>query len=187
MSSANRSPLMAQNFFTHALTCWNWKCALLSATARSIIYLLAMLRNGHHGVLSILLVEMAYVTLTAGLYAGMQQKALGLRNRLLGNAIVVLGVPGLAQLMDWLIHRNAGAPIPSKTLLPVCIFTLVSALFHLYVMRRGTFLTNRRSLSLFDDFRRTPRLIAGFIAAPVVILLALATRMNHETESEAAF
>src|SRR5271165_39974 len=99
-----RSPFLAQAF-----ACWNWKCALLSATARSAVYLAAIVRVGQTGPglsggLSIVLVEMAYVTLTAGLYAGMQQRALSFRSRLLGNLTVVFGVPGLAQVLDWLTH-----------------------------------------------------------------------------------
>jgi hypothetical protein len=186
MQPIARSSSIAQGVFTTALSCWNWKCALLSATARSIVYTVALSHTGRHGGLSIVLVEMAYVTLTAGIYAGMQQKALGLRNRLAGNLIVVFGVPGMAQFLDWFAHRVVGATVPNRTILAVCIFTLVSALFHLHVMRRGAFLTNRRGLSLIEDFRRMPRLIAGFVAAPVVFLSALAIRLNSEAESEAA-
>jgi len=132
------------------------------------------------------LVEIAYVTLTAGLYAGMQQKALGLRNRLLGNVIVVLAVPGISQFLDWLAHRIAGAAVPNRAILAVCAFTLVSALFHLHVMRRGAFLTNRHGRSLLEDFRRMPRLIAGFVLAPTALLSALAARLGSAAESEAA-
>jgi hypothetical protein len=169
-----------------AFSCWNWKCALLSATARSIVYMVALSRTSHHGSLSIVLVEMAYVTLTAGLYAGMQQKALGLRNRLLGNAIVVLCVPGLAQFLDWLAHRVAGAAVPNRAILTVCAFTLVSALFHLHVMRRGAFLTNHHGRSLIEDFRRMPRLVLGFVIAPGVFLMAFTARISSAAESEAA-
>jgi hypothetical protein len=186
MNTVARSPLIARDLFAHALSCWNWKCALLSATARSIVYLVALSRTNRHGGLSIVLVEMAYVTLTAGLYAGMQQKALGLRNRLAGNLIVVLCVPGLAQLLDWLTHRVAGAAVPGKATLAVCIFTIVSALFHLHVIRRGVFLTNHRGRSLIEDFRRMPRLITGFVVAPIVLLTALATRLSIKAESEVA-
>jgi hypothetical protein len=186
MTPAPSSLFNLQKIFARAISCWNWKCALLSASARSIVYLLALAHTGRRGGLSIVLVEIAYVTLTAGLYAGMQQKALGLRNRLLGNVIVVLCVPGLAQMMDWLTHRVAGAAVPNRTILVVCVFTIVSALFHLHVMRRGAFLTNHRGRSLVEDFRRMPRLIAGFIVAPVVLFSALLTRMNSEVESEAA-
>ena len=180
------SPFDCAKIFARALACWNWKCALLSATARSIVYLVALSRTGLHGGLSIVLVEMAYVTLTAGLYAGMQQKALGLRNRLLGNVIVVLGVPGMAQFLDWLAHRVAGAAVPNRAIFTVCAFTLISALFHLHVMRRGAFLTNRHGLSLIEDFRRMPRLILGFVVAPVILFMALAARIGSEAESEAA-
>ena len=109
MNSSSRSAL-----FTHALFCWNWKCALLSATARSLVYLAAMARTGNHGRLAVVLVEVGYVTLTAGLYAGMQQKALSFRSKLLGNLTIGFGVPALAQLFDWLIHHAAGAVAPPR-------------------------------------------------------------------------
>ncbi len=180
MIPSSRSSLLA-----HALTCWNWKCALLSATARSIVYLAAMARAGSRGGLSIVLVEMAYVTLTAGLYAGLQQKALGLRSRLLGNLAVVAGVPGLAQVLDWLIHRAAGAAAPARATVAVSIFAAASALFHLYIMRRGAFLTGHRGHSLIEDFRAIPRLTAGFLLSPVVLLSAMQVRLARMLDAEA--
>jgi hypothetical protein len=177
---SGRSPLRTQVF-----TCWNWKCALLSATARSIVYLAALARSGPHGRLSIVVVEIGYVALTAGLYAGLQQRALAIRSQLLGNLIVALGVPTLAQLFDWLTHRMAGAPVPLHATVAVCIFAIVSALFHLYVMRRGVFLSGH-GRSLGDDFRRIPRLVAGFVATPVTFIASLAGREQRAAESEAA-
>src|SRR5208283_3075828 len=180
MLRASRSPFLAQAF-----SCWNWKCALLSATARSMVYLAALARSRPHGRLSIVLVEIAYVALTAGIYAGMQQRALGLRSRLLGNAIVALGVPALAQVLDWLAHRTVGAAIPPRAIVAVSVFAAVSALFHLYVMRRGAFLTGC-GRSLFDDLRRMPRLLASFVFAPVAVVVSLAARTESAAESEAS-
>ncbi len=168
-------PLSQPSLRAQALVCWNWKCALLSATARSLVYLAALARSRHHGRVSIVLVEIAYVALTAGLYAGMQQRALGLRSRLIGNLTVALAVPALSQAIDWLAHRFAGAPVPLRAMIAVSIFTLVSALFHLYVMRRGVFLSGRGH-SLGDDFRRIPRLVAAFVATPAVLLVTIAGR-----------
>jgi hypothetical protein len=102
-----------------------------------------MTRSGLHGRVAVVLVEMGYVTLTAGIYAGMQQRALELRSRLLGNLIVVLGVPGLAQFLDWLTHHVTGAAATQRAAVAVCVFAAVSALFHLHVMRNGAFLTGR--------------------------------------------
>jgi hypothetical protein len=149
------------------------------------VYLAALAHSGPHGRISIVAVEIAYVTLTAGIYAGMQQQALRLRSRLLGNLIVAGGVPGLSQAIDWLAHRAAGAAVPCKATVAVSIFTGVSALFHLFVMRRGVFLTGQ-GRSLADDFRRIPRLVAGFAIAPYTFAIALAGRTARTAESEAA-
>jgi hypothetical protein len=133
------------------------------------------------------LVEMAYVTLTSGLYAGLQQKALGVRSRLLGNAIIVLGVPWLAQAFDWMAHRVAGAPVPPKATAAVLFYATLSALFHLYVMRRGAFLTGREGRSLHNDLRSVPRLIGGFVIAPVMLVSACAGRLLRVKGAEAAY
>lgn len=159
-----------------AFSWWNWKCALLSATARSLVYLAAMAHTGLHGRLAVVLVEVAYVSLTAGIYAAMQQKALGLRSRVLGNLIVIFGVPGLAQTLDWIAHRVTGAAAPERAILAVSLFAALSALFHLHVMRNGVFLTGYgRSLS--DDFRRMPGLVAAFVVKPALFSAALASRL----------
>lgn len=160
----------------------------MSATARSLVYLAALTRSGHHGRLSIVLVEIAYVALTAGLYAGLQQRALGLRPQLLGNLTIALGVPALAQALDWLVHRAVGAAVPFHATLAVSLLAAISALFHLYVMRRGVFLTGQ-GRPLGDDFRRIPRLLAGSVTAPVALIGWLALRSDNVTEaveSEAA-
>jgi hypothetical protein len=157
---------------TQALFCWNWKCALLSATARSLVYLAAMARTGPHGQVAVVLVEIVYVMLTAGVYAGMQQRALGLRSRCLGNLIVVLGIPGLAQILDWTVHHVTGAAATGQAMLGVSLFAAVSALFHLHVMRNGVFLIGT-GRSLFDDFRRIPALVARFAVRPVVFFVGL--------------
>jgi hypothetical protein len=171
---------------TRAFACWNWKCALISASIRSLVYLAAMARTGLHGRFAIVLVEIAYVTLTSGIYAGLQQKALSVRPRLLGSLFIVVAVPGLAQYFDWMTHRLAGAAVPNRATLAVCVFTLLSALFHLHVMRRGALLTGRSGRSLRDDIRRMPRLAAGFVLKPLVLAPALAERMERVLEDEAA-
>jgi hypothetical protein len=181
MTRTGRYPLLRQAF-----ACWNWKCALLSATARSVVYLAAMARTGLRGGLTIALVEMAYVILTAGLYAGLQQKALSLRSHFLGNLAIAAGVPGLSQLLDWFVHRAAGAPAPVRATLAVCVFAAISALFHLHVMRRGAFLTGHAGRSLVEDFRRMPRLIAEFVLRPAALLSAFFARMARAAESQAA-
>jgi hypothetical protein len=175
MSTATLTPVATSTWIHRLFSCWNWKCALLSATARSIVYLIAMTRAGSQGKLGVVLVEMAYVTLTAGLYAGIQQMALRMRRQLMGNLIVVVGVPGLSQALDWLVHLATGAPIPHRALWSVCVFALLSASYHLHIMRRGAFLTGKGEHSLLDDFKRIPLLTLGFVLWP---FKAMAERMS---------
>jgi hypothetical protein len=158
---------------------WNWKCALMSALARSTVYAFAMTRSRSREGLAVILVEMLYVILTAGLYAGLQQRALTIRRRWLGDLAIVVGVPGLSQCVDWLVHRLAGAPTPHRALLSVCVFTLLSALFHRHVMRQGTFLTGEQGRSMIDDFRRIPRLVLSFVLWPGKLLRSLPVRVEH--------
>lgn len=144
----------------------------MSATARSVVYLAAMSRKSFAGSLAVVLVEIAYVSLTAGIYAGMQQRALSLRSRWLGNLIITVGVPGLAQVLDWAAHQVSGAVVTGRATLAVCVFAVLSALFHLHVMRQGAFLTGT-GRSLVDDFRRMPLIVVGFIMRPVAWLRSL--------------
>ena len=156
----------------------------MSATTRSVVYLAATSRKSFAGSLAVVLVEIGYVSLTAGIYAGMQQKALGLRSRLLGNLIITVGVPGLAQGLDWAAHRVSGAAVNGKATFAVCFFAVLSALFHLHVMRQGAFLTGT-GRSLGDDFRRIPRIVVGFLLRPVEWGRRLAAA-NGDSPSEAA-
>jgi hypothetical protein len=156
----------------------------MSATARSLVYLAALTHSGPRSRISMVLVEVAYVTLTAGVYAGLQQRALALRPQLLGNLAIAFGVPALAQIADWLVHRVVGSSVPLHATVAVSLFACVSALFHLYVMRRGVFLSGH-GRSLASDFRRIPRLVAGLVAAPVKLAMAQAGRAQSAAESEA--
>jgi hypothetical protein len=88
--------------------------------------------------------------------------------------------------LDWIAHRLAGAPIPGRATIAVSLFAAVSALFHLHVMRNGVLLTGS-TRSLFEDFRRMPTLIAGFVVRPVVFFAALASRPARGPESETTF
>lgn len=146
----------------------------------------AMGRARDRSGVAIVLVEIAYVTVTAGLYAGLQQRALALRSRLAGNAVIVFGVPWLAQALDWLTHRVTGASAPARATLAMCAYATLSALFHLHVMRRGAFLTGRQGRPLLEDLRRVPRLVAGFGAAPLQMAAALSSRAARTLDVEAA-
>ena len=180
MDPMRRSTLLTQLFF-----CWNWKCALLGATVRSLIYLAAMVHARRADSGAVVLVEMVYVTLTAGVFAALQQRSLGIRSRFLGDMIVVVGVPSLAQILDWTAHRVMHAMAPGRAILIVCLYTLISALFHLHFMRNGVLLAGC-GRSLGNDVRCIPRLVAGFASTPFVSLAKWSMRSVVPLESDDA-
>jgi hypothetical protein len=64
---------------------------------------------------------------------------------------------------DWAAHCVTGATVIGRATLAVNLFTALSAFFHLHVMRNGVFLTGT-GCSLFDDFRRIPRLMTDSLS-----------------------
>jgi hypothetical protein len=180
MAAMRRSTLLTLLF-----SCWNWKCALFGATVRSLVYLAAMVHARHADMRAVVLVEMVYVTLTAGIFAALQQRSLGIRSRFLGDMIVVVGVPSLAQILDWTAHRVTHAVAPGRAILIVCLYTLISALFHLHFMRNGVLLTGC-GRSLGNDVRRIPRLVAGFASTPFVYLAKWSMHFAVPLESDDA-
>lgn len=113
----------------HACACWNWKCALLSASARSLVYLAALARSGSHSRLGLVAVEMVYVILTAGIYAGMQQRA--------------RPEPAVARQSCDRRRHSWTSPTP-RLAHPSCRWT------------RGTFQSHPRSLPLHADLSALP-------------------------------
>jgi hypothetical protein len=178
------NPVRRSNIAAQVFSCWNWKCALLSASTRSMVYAAALAHPAHGQRTTVALVEMTYITLTAGFFSGMQQRSLSLRSRALGNFMVAVGVPGLSQMLDWAVHRMAGGA-PARATVAMFLFTFISALFHLHVMRNGVFLTGH-GRSLADDFRRIPRLLAGFVAKPFALAASLGARPAAPLSSDVA-
>ncbi len=146
---------------------WNWKSAAVAAVVRGVVFVLALLA-GRHGGSSGALVEFVYVFATAGLYAAIQQGLLGVSPRWLGRIGIVVVVPVAALAIDCAAHLAAHAPAPGSVTLSVLVFSLLSASFHLHVMENGAMLVGERARSFGADLRAVPRLLASFVAGPIL-------------------
>lgn len=158
---------------TYPFRCWNWKSALLSVTLRSIALFLLVAHRGSHAGLRAAFIEACYVALTAGIWAALQQGALAVDPRWLGNLLIVVVVPVLAQSADYTIQHHLGTPGMRTASIGMVFWGVLSASFHLYLMRHGAMLVGDSSPSLARDFKRMPRLILGFILVPVQALRKL--------------
>jgi hypothetical protein len=146
---------------------WNWKSALMSVSVRATGYAIATAKHGWRAGVAAVLLEVIYVGSTAGFYAALQQRSLKTAPRWFGNLLIAVGVPMLAQTVDWAIHVLAGTPNLKVATLGVGVFTLLSALFHLHIMRQGAMLVGKEGRTLAEDMRSMPRLIAGFFLQPM--------------------
>ena len=180
--AALRQALRAASF---PIRLWNWKSASLSIAIRSTVYFFIAMHHGHQAGLRAALIEAAYVCLTAGFYSALQQGAMRLRPRWLANLVIVAGVPIFAQSIDFLVQHAAGTPNARAASLGMVFWGLLSASFHLHLMRNGAMIVGEEARTFANDLRRIPNLVATFVAAPVLATLALVRSREQESESEA--
>ncbi len=169
---------------------WNWKAALLQITIRCSIYFMVALHLGHHRApregLHAAVIEAVYVCLSAGFFSALQQGALRLDPRWLSNMVIIVAVPVFSQLIDSFVQFAAGTENVRATSIGMVLGGLLSAAFHLHLMRNGAMLVGEGERSFRSDLRRIPRLFGTFVAAPVVAVMALVRARSEEAESEAA-
>jgi hypothetical protein len=179
------SAISVASFLLFPFTCWNWKAAILSAVIRSFIYLLTTMKHSSRSELHTIAAEMFYVVLTAGIYSAVQQRVLDVQPRWLSNLIVVAAIPVLSQSVEYIMHVAAGTPNLRTATISVLSFGLLSALFHLHVMRKGAMLVGSESRPFSDDLKRMPSLVVSFIAVPVLAIMEVARRSWENDEAAA--
>ena len=161
---------------------WNWKSALLSVLIRSFALFCMVTRHGHHSGLHAAAIEACYVAVTAGFYAALQQRSLSMEPRWLSGLAVVVGVPILAQAIDYLLQHAMGTPNMKAASVGMVCWGLLSAAFHLHLMRHGAMLVGDGSRTLSSDMKRMPRLVATFVAKPVVLVIRAMRKTERAPE-----
>jgi hypothetical protein len=149
--------------FTH----WNWKAALLSAVFRAGACIAALRHTQMHARQHFGMVEAAYVLLTSGSWAALQQQSLGLRTKKHGWLACVMVIPLSSLSADAVLHLWLDEGNMRALGVSALIFTLVSAMFHWHVMQNGAMLVGEQSRSLWTDLKQMPRLVASFVMVPV--------------------
>ena len=160
---------------------WNWKTAAINAAIRGSMFLVAA---GRHGGSKGAVVEIVYVVFNTGFFCAIQQGLLGVRPRWAGNLGIVVGVPGTAQALDYLVHILAKAPNPTGFTFGMLFFSWLSAMFHLHMMQNGTMLMGNEGRSFLSDLKTIPRLVISFVCAPFVWVVTVAkgvSRVEWET------
>lgn len=143
---------------------WNWKAAFFSSLIRGIIFLLANLTAGWRAAVGAMLAEWAFRAATSGFYGAITQTLGEVEPEWHGTVAAMVLLPVFSHSLEFLVHWLRHTPHLKTSIISSINFTIISTLFNLYAMRRGTMVVGAGAQSLARDFCALPRIIAGFVA-----------------------
>lgn len=148
------------------LTRWNWKAAVLSACLRGPLFLFATLSHGRGGALRAMVVELLFVASTNGIYGAITQALAEAQPAAAAMLTTIVIVPALAHTLELVVHTLAGTADAAQAVGLSWLFSIASAAFNAFAMRRGVLIVGAHSESLAADARRLPRLLWRFLVRP---------------------
>lgn len=146
---------------------WNWKCALLSAAVRGVLFFTVNLSAGLHAAEYAALTDLTFRAFLSGTFGALIQALAAWRRQKLGTLITLVAIPAASHAVEFLVHSRAGTARLTLSVMASVSLTLVTSAFDLFAMRRHALLTGAGALPLWDDLARMPALIAGFLALPL--------------------
>jgi|SRR5579875_29269 len=150
--------------FTH----WNWKTALVVGLIRGGACVAVLTGLTLHARQDFGLVEFAYVLATSGFASALQQQSLNVKDRRMGWFLCVVFIPFASLGLDVLCHLWINGIGGKQIGVIACLFTLISAMFHWFIMSKGAMLVGEDSRPLLDDLLAMPKLAFLFVAEPVM-------------------
>ncbi len=144
---------------------WNWKAAFFSSLVRGLIFFFANLRSGLWAATGAMLAEWVYRAVTSGFYGSVTQTLGETEPEWHGALAAMVSLPIISHSLEFLVHWMRHTPHLKVSIISSMIFTVISTLFNVYAMRRGTMVVGHNSPSLGQDMRAMPRIIGGFLAA----------------------
>jgi hypothetical protein len=153
---------------------WNWKTALLSALLRGTIFFASTISEGLRPAAAALGRDVLFRVPLGGFYGAVGQAFSSARPVWASYLIVMVIVPAMAHVAEFLVHWTGGTPHLGRAITASVTFSAFSALFNLFLMRRGALLVAGAGDGFGADMRRMPRLLGDFLAVlPRMVLRGL--------------
>lgn len=144
---------------------WNWKTALLSASVRGSLFFFANLGAGWRAALLAFGLEAACYAVLAGFYGALLQSFRRAQPAWAATLTVMGILPALNHTVELTVHWLNGTPQLGRSVMVSILFSLLSACFNLFAMRRGVLIVGHERRTLLEDLRLMPRVAAQFVAA----------------------
>src|SRR5947208_3238958 len=160
------------------VTRWNWKSAFLGAIVRASFYFTVYKASRESWLVTItaVLVELSFRFFTTGVAGAIVQSFRHATPPWLATVIISISLPTVAHLIEFFTHyvqetyyadifAAAEHNARQKTFAISVFFSVISAMFNLYLMRNGVLLVGAgdETQSLWSDFKKMPPLISRFI------------------------
>lgn len=146
---------------------WNWKAAVLSGIMRGSIYFFTHIKFGWRSALGAMSVEFAFRLVVSGASGSLVQAFHRARPFWLATACVMVLLPALSHVIEFTLHTLNGDTNRGKAIVISVTFSILSAIFNLFAMRRGTLLVkDAKQQSLAKDLAKMPKIVAEFIFYP---------------------
>jgi hypothetical protein len=142
---------------------WNWKTALLSACVRGTIFFIANLGAGLGPAIGAMGVEGVLFATLAGFYGALAQAFRRAQPEWAAAVTVMILIPVVNHTLEYLMHYANGTKKVAAGFTASISLSILSALFNLFVMRRGVLIVGDERAPLIDDLRRMPRLVFDFV------------------------
>lgn len=148
---------------------WNWKAAALSGIFRGLIYFFTHISLGWRAAISAMSLEFVFRTFNSGASSSIGQAFRTAQPKWLANVIVMVMFPAYAHTIEYILHTLNGDQNVNKSIIVSILFSAVSAIFNLHVMRRGTLLVNdSEQQSFWTDLKKMPLIFIEFFSYPFV-------------------
>jgi hypothetical protein len=148
---------------------WNWKAAALSGIMRGLIYFFTHISLGWRAALSAMSLEFLFRVFNSGATSSVSQAFRTAQPHWLANTIVMIGFPAYAHTFEYILHTINGDRNVNKSIVVSIIFSALSAIFNLHVMRRGTLLVkDTEQKSFWSDLKQMPVIFFEFFGYPFI-------------------
>lgn len=148
---------------------WNWKAALFSGVLRSMIYLFTHLKEGWRAALGAMSVEFFFRLVVSGASGSLVQSFHNAQPVWLATLCVMIMLPAFSHMIEFTLHTLNGDVNKGKAIIISITFSILSAIFNLFAMRRDALLVkDARAQSLWQDIVKLPKIVGEFMFYPLV-------------------
>lgn len=175
---------------------WNWKAALLGAILRASFYLVVFKASKESWIvtLSAVLVELSFRFFTSGISGALIQSFRRAQPVWMAAFIVMISLPIFSHSVEFFTHyaqeKYFSTIFPAaennarqKAFAISVLFSVMSALFNIFMMRHGVMLVGagEETKTLWSDIKHLPELIWEFITYIPFKIIVLLSRKNFVT------